>query len=311
MSIIAACRSRCRGRLQTLDSLDRDSYASSWLMDLASNFFTSNTEQNGGSNPFYDRLQALLDNTGLGFSKSDTRGTSASRDTSRRSADNIDRDEMWRARSASRPSISSRGVSGSISSQIVSPQIPSLRWFGKKAGNDSSSSLPQSSSPPTPSSPSTPPSALREALEEDIIHCLSPADDIRPPPPAQLHHCTAGRRAVHRSPPFLENLVRTTLPTASVTKPAPVLRQPTGSSDASCEESRPNLSTPPRISLESLRTLRDRGMRLSSDSNSIPNRTTSKRWFSSARNLLDENDQAETAEDEQALIKRKCEYWMS
>lgn len=301
-------QSRAVATGHAFDTVSCTSHPSSWPMDLARSSSPSTNGQSARKvTPLHERLQSLLANTRSIGATTSAQGSSNSSST-RKSVDDAtfhdESDTMWRVQRASRQSASLSNITtDSLRSSRSPPQLPVLRWFGKKSSNTSSHSLHASSSSSSlPPSPSTPPSSLREALEEDIFHCVSPADEIRPPPAAQLHRGMTGRTAVRRSPPFLENLARSTLPTASVSKPLPVFRQPSdhaASPEGSYFASQP---TPSRTSLDTLRSLRDRGMSLP-PSKPQPN---NKRWFSSDQHLLDESDQADTAEDEEALIRKKC-----
>ncbi|THH09198.1 hypothetical protein EW145_g2195 [Phellinidium pouzarii] len=241
-------------------------------------------------------------------------------------ADSADNDSMHSASLTQPKGIPARIQTASAPdlAQTVS-LLPIVRWFRGESA---------------PSSPSSPPSALREALEDDIS-CLSPLSldapppnfqlQLQRPPPARLpaHYMNGpGRSALYRSPPFLECLARSALPTASVTRPLPVHRQ------TACHSSTPNnvdvdstsavdsasiditQSPPTRTSLDSLRRLRDRSMpgvsRVQSTSHTRSFSTSSSptRWWFGTRKadvdeLLDESDQAETIEGEEEQIRKK------
>lgn len=202
-------------------------------------------------------------------------------------------------------------------------QLPIVRWFRGESSSQSS--------PSSVSTPSTPPSALREALEAEFPASPSPLDSnssealVRRLPPAHLappnnHYDRPS--SVYRSPPFLENLARSTLPTASISRPPPAwrysldLREETTScnSDTPCIDI--TQSPPIHTSLDTLRRVRDRGMPSVSNSEnpsgSRPFSTSSptRWWFGAERKadvdkLLDEDDQADTIEGEEAHMRKK------
>lgn len=238
--------------------------------------------------------------------------------------------------------------------------FPILRWFGRPArqpkspaqspsppvATNSDDGLSASSSSSSCPSPTSPPSALREAFEYDIRRCSSPSspDELQIPPPVCLpstlagaHGQGPGRVSVRRSPPFLDNLVRCTLPTSSVTlaRPQPVFKQPTdqfhpnnqtASSLNSQSQysrafgrklSRPIHQTPAsRTSIDTLRSLRDRGMTVDATAaaaNSHSRSFSTNWWFGNGNkanvdSLLDESDQADTIEGEAAKIRKRCTY---
>ena len=289
--------------------------------------------------PLSLRLQSLLTDT----------SPRSSLDADRSSSSSSDDDLMWRSQahraamtSASRSQMSlnnipssglqscNRPASKNLSLDLTqsASQLPIVRWF---RGESSPRSEPSSAS-----SSSTPPSALGEALEDDFFS--SPSSSFHPlsfhelqkPTPACLPPHMNGRAAVRRSPPFLESLARSTLPTASVTRPPPVLRQPTGHSLALSEDGvaidvandeTPCIditqSPPSSNSLDSLRRLRDRGIPVAPDfetpSYARPFSTVSPtRWFfnkdrkADMDELLDESDRADTIEGEEAQMRKKC-----
>ncbi|KAH8119938.1 alpha/beta-hydrolase [Phellopilus nigrolimitatus] len=133
-----------------------------------------------------------------------------------------------------------------------------------------------------------------------------------------------GRAAVRRSPPFLESLARSALPTASVTRPPPALRQPTDhtlvpSEDGVDEPCIDITQSPPvRSSLDSLRQLQDRnnpaippGIPGTSKPRSLSSSSGPSRWWfggdrkADVDELLDESDQADTIEGEEAHLRKK------
>lgn len=220
------------------------------------------------------------------------------------------------------------------SPNVSTSDLPVLRWFGKAQDlvvSPTSQAGPSSSA----SSPSSLPSALEEALEDDIVltHSpwLSPAfDAIHPqrPAPVQLPSSNfhSGRLPMLRSPPFLDSLARSTLPTASITHPPPVFRQPSGHlvQHSDTETYIDVTQSPPsRTSIDTLRSLRDRGIAVvpgPSELNGAHVRSFSTgltlgptKWFwnkerkDDVDQLLEETDQRDTIEGEQAHIRQKCE----
>lgn len=205
----------------------------------------------------------------------------------------------------------------------MSDSQPILRWLGTWSpyGIPSSQEPSPSSSSTNLSSPSL--VSLNEALTEDL--CLP-----RTPKAAQLSHFSLSKQ-----PPFVDNLTRSTLPTASLAPPTILSTDfsptsPTFRARSSARSNHPldkteislNHSPPSRTSLDSLRSLSQRDFSLrrshsrsvstasaqpSSDSDS----NTSWWWFQSGNKdnvdtLLEEDDRAATVEEEQHNIRKKC-----
>lgn len=326
---------------------------SSWPMDSPT-FTTTSNDRNSSERPrtpLSSRLQALFANDGSGSrnasgsslvsSTGDEHSPRSSLEI-RSSAQEI---KMWRSRAQRSSSSALNNVSNVLDNpRFQSPKrtlpnasssdLPVLRWFGKVqelAGTSEPIAGPSSS---PSSTPSTPRSALREALEDDIILTHSPwlspqFDAIHPrrPPPVQLPPCAvhSGRIPMLCSPPFLDSLARSALPTASVTHPPPVFRHPSGHSIQRSEtETYIDVaqSPPSRTSLDTLRSLRDRGITIAPGppgSSGVHSRSFSTgpslgptRWFwnkelkEDVDQLLDETDQRDTLEGEQAHIRQKC-----
>nr|GAT47848.1 predicted protein [Mycena chlorophos] len=151
---------------------------------------------------------------------------------------------------------------------------PILRWLGSWTPYRAGSPDPDTSSPPSPGL-----SSLNEALTEPIVF----------PPSAHLPEAFTGARALHRPPPFLDSLTRTTLPTASVSPPAI------------------------RSSVAALRSVSQRDHRRSQSLNDSPRveSTSLGRWWFQSENkdnvdtLLGEEDRAETVQQEQQLLQNK------
>jgi hypothetical protein len=215
--------------------------------------------------------------------------------------------------------------------------LPVLNWFNNwstpptKQTRDTETLDPHRSGSSAPSSPLPPRlDLLREALEEDMPDRPIPAH-FHPP------------RSFARPPPFLDNLTRSTLPTASLSQ------RPTSfygnrhskSIEEILPESPPIVlshSPPTRSSVDTLRKFSFQANEDPSPSQSsgpswrwLPDivgsneesslvsepeseRTgLSKWWFQgnnkeTADSLLSKEDRAATAEEEQGRIRRKCEY---
>lgn len=288
--------------------------------------------------PLNSRLQGLFSRSGPRLSLDDA-------DPSSRSSINSEDNVMWRAQvqrsaasSASR-SRSSLNLNHNVSQlETNSPnrssvdlfqsaqELPIVRWFRGESSSQSSPASP----------PSTPPSALKEALEDDFpgsptsIYSSASHPELQRPPPACLPEHMNGRVQVRRSPPFLESLARSTLPTASVTRPPPVFRQPSGhvhsASEGSFDGCRPDAiasyiditqSPPTHTSIDSLRRLRDRGIPVAPDLEApsyarlFSTASPTRWWFGKEHKaeideLLDESDRADTIESEEAHMRKKC-----
>ena len=175
---------------------------------------------------------------------------------------------------------------------------PVVRW------SDSGSNSPSDSTPPSPSL-----SSLNEALNEDIL-------------PAALHQAHLppsfyASRTLSHPPPFLDNLTRSTLPVASLSPG----RGPNAPQSILHNDREPSSPTAQLISQQSaglksvdtLRSVRDRRIHttVSRDSPS-PSRPTSW-WLFQGDNkqnvdtLLDEEDRADSVNDEQTRLRKKCE----
>ena len=276
--------------------------------------------------PLTSRLQSLLDDT-------------SPRTSSESDSSNPDDARMWRAgrvgvgaarANKSSPSLNAskelndtRQQASRSSPTLLPPdllqnasQLPIVRWF---RGD---------SAPPSPtSSASSTPSALREALEDNSafdFNSVPAGFELQKPPAACLPDHMNGRTAVRRSPPFLQNLARSTLPTASLTSPPKVMR--TSTNDSFPRTASPNQddgppvldisqSPPTRTSIDTLRRLRNEAQAGSSKSphgRSFSTSSPTRWWFNKERKadvdeLLDESDQADTFEGEEANMRRKCE----
>ncbi|ESK98102.1 triacylglycerol lipase [Moniliophthora roreri MCA 2997] len=201
---------------------------------------------------------------------------------------------------------------------------PVLRWLGTwspyGSRPHSPNSSPSDSQPPSPSLVS-----LNEALHE-------PLELPKPPPPARPSSFYASRNLT-RNPPYLDNLTRSTLPTASLSA-APQCSNssrspsPRSLSTLPAPSIKPSHSPPTRTSLETLRSVsrRDSSIRHSNHGRSVSSTSvtlldeddgqsksptnTSWWWFqtgnkSNVDNLLGEDDRADTVQEEQAKIRKK------
>ncbi|KAJ7630758.1 Alpha/Beta hydrolase protein [Roridomyces roridus] len=158
----------------------------------------------------------------------------------------------------------------------ASPKQPILRWLGSWSPFASPATSPPPSRPPSPSI-----SSLHEALTSPLA---APQAAMIPP------HFSPSR-ALSRPPPFVDNLTRSTLPTASLspsTEDYPVDISPANAS-------------PEGSSLATLRSLSQRDRRRSQASVEAPSQPDSPiaRWWFQSENkenvdaLLDESDRAD------------------
>jgi hypothetical protein len=154
--------------------------------------------------------------------------------------------------------------------------------------------------------------AISEALADDLDFQSPPP--ITPPPHAHLPHSSAFTHTRDNTfqPPYLGSLTRSTLPTSSLTAvPAQVHAAPHSEPSTMLYQQ----STPSRTSLDSLRTLKDRGMHTSATAAApqapfVPS-PISRWWFQpenkkTVDRMLDEDDQSSTVEKEGEKIRQKC-----
>ena len=196
---------------------------------------------------------------------------------------------------------------------------PVLRWseaVGKAGGHRRRPSGSGSSSPASAAAPPLPNlTSLNEALQEDLL--LPTAL-----PQARLPSSFYGSRTLSRPPPFLDNLTRSTLPTASLSPGLPDPNNPNTAHSFSLNDDSP-FPTPSILSsslfghqnsLDALRMVRDRGIHtfaptIMTDSTK-PDHWS---WRFQVENkkgvdmLLEEDDRADSVTDEQENIRRKCE----
>lgn len=207
----------------------------------------------------------------------------------------------------------------SMTMEPAQPKSPTpvLRWseaVGKAEGQRRRPSGSGSSSPASsPGLPSPNLTSLNEALQEDLL--LPTAL-----PQVRLPSSFYASRDLSRPPPFLDNLTRCTLPTASLSPGLPDPNNPNTTHSFSLSDDIPFptasiLSSPPshRNSIDTLRSVRDRCTHIS-----VPKTMTSStnpnhgQWWFQAENkknvdmLLDEDDRADSVADEQENFRRKC-----
>ncbi|KAF8213253.1 Alpha/Beta hydrolase protein [Mycena galopus ATCC 62051] len=180
--------------------------------------------------------------------------------------------------------------------QLVPPSTqPILRWLGNWSpyGRTSPDASPPSSCPPSPSLAS-----LNEALTEPITF----------PASAHLPHSFNASRALSRPPPFLDNLTRSTLPTASLSP---------SSEENSYDVPVVNSSPPRGSSVGILRSVSLRDHRRTNSLQATPTQPPAAsespiaRWWFQSENkenvdaLLDQDDRADSVQQEQRLLQSK------
>ena len=185
---------------------------------------------------------------------------------------------------------------------------PVIRWIGpdanhRRRASGSGSNSPSGSAPPSPSLAS-----LNEALNEEL-----PAT----PPRARLPSSFYASRSLSRPPPFLDNLTRSTLPTSSISPGLPHPYDPNTTQTISLNDEPPlnpvSYSPPGRqSSIDTLRSLRDRGIHTSATLSSPTPSKPNNWWWSQGENkqnvdaLLSEEDRASSVGAEQRKHKKKC-----
>ncbi|KAJ6604471.1 alpha/beta-hydrolase [Mycena vulgaris] len=183
-----------------------------------------------------------------------------------------------------------------------SPQ-PILRWLGSWSPYKSASpeTSPPSSCPPSPGL-----ALLNEALTEPLAF----------PPTAHLPDSFNTSRALTRAPPFLDNLTRSTLPTASLSPPISTAVPPDENPFNAVTTQH---SPPERSSIATLRSLSLRDHRRSRSLHTLaapaepPAQSESSiaRWWFQSENkdnvdaLLHEDDRADSVQQEQRILNRK------
>jgi triacylglycerol lipase len=199
---------------------------------------------------------------------------------------------------------------------------PILRWL-------SSWSRPQSrAGTPPPSTTPPPPSlaSLAEALHEPLPTVLPTVL-----PRARLPDSFHVSRSLSRGPAFLDNLTRSTLPTSSLSPPlsvtSPYFNQPPSPTPSDLLRSPPIVLThspPTRSSLDTLRSVSSRDhIRTMSTSSIIttatltepPTSPTTASWWwfqndnkENVDTLLTEDDRAESVQQQQHKLRKRCSY---
>ncbi|KAH7930541.1 alpha/beta-hydrolase [Leucogyrophana mollusca] len=184
------------------------------------------------------------------------------------------------------------------------PSSSSTKSFTSSAGSGSPPERsPSSSCPPSPGL-----SALNEALSDNILPM--------PPPPARLPPSFYASRSLSRPPPLLNNLTRSTLPTASVSR-HPTLSEEhpfdyAADPDSPLSPTRisPTHSPPTRSSIDTLRSVRDRGIHTTATPQITPSNSLTRWWFQSdskenVDTLLNEEDRSDASQPSQDKIKKK------
>ncbi|KAJ6627108.1 hypothetical protein B0H10DRAFT_1995463 [Mycena sp. CBHHK59/15] len=179
------------------------------------------------------------------------------------------------------------------------PSPPILRWLGSWSPYKPASPHP---SPPDSQASSGPPSpslaSLTEALTEPLTF----------PPTAHLPDSFSAARALSRPPPFLDNLTRSTLPTASLSPPLTTV----------IPEDTPFHNSPPAgSSVDVLRSVSQRDHRRSIHTAAVPTDLPTQpesaiaRWWFQSENkdnvdtLLHEDDRADSVQQEQRILHNK------
>ncbi|KAH7914796.1 Alpha/Beta hydrolase protein [Hygrophoropsis aurantiaca] len=179
----------------------------------------------------------------------------------------------------------------------------SARSFTSSAGSGSPSDRsPSSSVPPSPAL-----SALNEALNDGM-----PAL----PPPARLPPSFYASRSLSRPPPLLNNLTRSTMPTASISSHSTIFGEShfdsVADTDSTIAPTRisPTHSPPTRSSVDTLRSLHDRGMHTTATPQISSSSSLSRWWFQSDSKenvdaLLNEEDRADTIQQSHDKLRKK------
>lgn len=221
-----------------------------------------------------------------------------------------------------------RSAASAVSRRKSKPPI--LHWLGswspypnhspEASGSQSGSASPSSTTSSTPPSPNL--ASLQEALNESLLPPRIPiSTSLLParPPRAKLPDAFFPH-ALSRPPPFLDNLTRSTLPTASLSPPDVSAQNyfPPSPQDSSASV----LDFPPillthskRSSLDTLRSVsqRDHTRKLTTSSEAPPAASSGWWWFQSNNKenvdtLLHEDDRADTVEEEQDNIHNRCMF---
>jgi hypothetical protein len=203
------------------------------------------------------------------------------------------------------------------------PANPILRWFHTSFSTPSSrrESPAHSAVSSLPSSPRSALGSLQDALNSDIPALPEAVYQL----PSDALHSHPQPQTLAYPPSIMRSLTQTTLPTASIsyTNNGPTIPEEQICTDVPVF---PAYSPPTRTSLETLRSVQRRTStvsRMSAGSSHLPQRSPKESkpfstsfvpswWWSQSENkenvdhLLAEEDRAETAEQEQAKIQKKC-----
>lgn len=273
--------------------------------------------------PLSARLGSLLQVESTSDTESDssmlsTRTTAAARPKHSNSS-SASAARASRRRSLPVPLTHLQGLSSPLmATEPAQPKSPTpvLRWLGpfgqpenRRRISGSGSNSPSGSGPPSPSL-----AALNEALNEDLLPAA--------PPQARLPSSFYASRSLSRPPPFLDNLTRSTLPTSSLSPGVPSPRDPNTTQSISLNDDPPSPKaqiishSPPgsRSSIDTLRSVRDRGIHTSAPlDNPSPTKTNNWWWFQGENKknvdtLLEADDRADSVGAEQTHLRKKCEY---
>jgi hypothetical protein len=177
-------------------------------------------------------------------------------------------------------------------------QTPVVRWLGGMA------------QAPTASEDTEPSDALRQAIEDEplLLRAESPVELARPPQAKIASHVRS-----FRQPALLDDLAKAARPTAS-----PVPLSAVGFSSPTFSSQLPTIFSqhpPTRTSLDYLRSLnsRDRGISTTAVAQAPSLATPTQWWFqdggkAEVDSLLEEEDQASTAQKEAEHIRQKCPF---
>jgi triacylglycerol lipase len=191
---------------------------------------------------------------------------------------------------------------------------PIVRWLSSWSSTPNKSpthARSRSESPTSYSEPRSPPSPCLSSLNEALSSQLP---NLPAKPPSAYFY---GSRNLSRQPPFLDNLTRSTLPTASLSRAMPLSPLiPFKETNTQVPDTHPVIIThspPTRSSIDTLRNVWDRGIHTSAPA---PTTATSRLswWWSQGENkenvdtLLHEDDRADTAQEERDQIRRKCAF---
>jgi hypothetical protein len=234
---------------------------------------------------------------------------------------NIKQDPMkftppaYAAATASRASLPHLHVSNSVNNR-ASPSpthgSPIVRWLSSWSSTPQRSPTSSRDRSPIRRPPSAPPSPGLASLNE-ALSCPLPSLPRKPPYAHVPSHFCAGP-PLSRPPPLLDNVARSTFPTASLSQPP--LYMPHFSSHSRSpsldllDSPTPNPPQRGRSSIDSLRSVSNRSLHTSAAPLDI--QTRFNWWWNeqdgrgSVDPLLSDADRAETAPQQQEHIRKKC-----